>query len=681
MAIQPMDRIDICAMKRDRKAILELLQRRGIVEVSEIPEAEPTREAQEKPVFQRVDTAASREIFKKSLSTVRDAKSILDKMVPPKGEGFAFLKGRQAVTPDMVSRFYEKSTAILNDAYRIVRLHQEATESKAEIARAEALLETLRPWADLPVAFSFQGTKHTAAFIGTLDGEKSEESILLALSEADPTLSSVHVEIVWQSKVITCLYVIVLKNDAQRAENALRTIGFSRPSSGGTEPPAAQMERLQANKQAAATRIEKAKQGIASYASRRDDFKFLEDHLSMRIEKYEVIERLAQSRHVFSLSGYVPSAAAPALQAELLSSFDCTAETEGAGEPGDEVPVLLKNRWFTEPAEVVLQGYSLPGKGELDPTGIMSIFYYITFGLMFSDAAYGAIIFFVCLFCYLRFQNMEPNWSKNIRLFMWCGLSTVIWGIVFSSYFGDVVDVVSQHFFGVHYTIPPLWFAPMEKPMLLLVFSFGIGVVHLTAGYIMKGVTCFRQKDYAGVVYDMLFPIAAWYPLMAILLGSDLFAGLAGFKIALPQIATTVCLCISGLSILGIVLTGGRESKNWFKRILKGLYALYNVLSGWLSDVLSYSRLLALGLATGVIASVMNQLGAMTGTGFVGAIGFAVVFLLGQGLNFGINVLGAYVHSNRLAYVEFFGKFYDGGGRKFAPFATNTKYIKIQEEM
>ncbi|HOS18256.1 MAG TPA: V-type ATPase 116kDa subunit family protein, partial [Clostridia bacterium] len=160
----------------------------------------------------------------------------------------------------------------------------------------------------------------------------------------------------------------------------------------------------------------------------------------------------------------------------------------------------------------------------------------------------------------------------------------------------------------------------------------------------------------------------------------EMFFNMAGFRLTLSAIAAKVCLGSAAVCMAGIVLTGGRESKSWFKRILKGLYALYNVLAGWLGDILSYSRLLALGLATGVIASVINALGTMTGRGVPGLLVFIVVFLLGHALNFGINVLGAYVHSNRLEYVEFFGKFYEGGSRKFSPYGIHTKYYMIQEE-
>jgi V/A-type H+-transporting ATPase subunit I len=228
--------------------------------------------------------------------------------------------------------------------------------------------------------------------------------------------------------------------------------------------------------------------------------------------------------------------------------------------------------------------------------------------------------------------------------------------------------------------MPPLWFAPLDNPMLLLVFCLAIGIVHLTVGYIMKGVTNAKNGDYVGIIYDAVFPILTWYPLMLILVGSEMFEGIAGFMLELPPVVTPICLAVTGISVLGIILTGGRESKNWFKRILKGLYAVYNNLSGWLGDMLSYSRLLALGLATGVIASVMNQLGSLLGRGIPGVLMFIVVFIVGQGLNFGINVLGAYVHSNRLEYIEFFGKFYEGGGRKFTPYGIHTKHYKITEE-
>ena len=163
------------------------------------------------------------------------------------------------------------------------------------------------------------------------------------------------------------------------------------------------------------------------------------------------------------------------------------------------------------------------------------------------------------------------------------------------------------------------------------------------------------------------------------LLTMPMVTGMLGLSFTLGSAAASISAAIAIIGAIGVVLTGGRESKNWFKRLLKGAYSAYGI-TGYLSDILSYSRLLALGLATGVIAQVFNQMGSMLGATWYGALIFIIIFLIGHVLNIGINVLGAYVHTNRLQFVEFFGKFYDGGGRKFEPFSEHTKYFKIKED-
>lgn len=676
MAVMQMDKIHLVALRRDSKLILELLQRRGAIEVRDAGE--------EDEIFQKTDTSAVRTILDRNAQAAVQALAILDKAVPEKSKGLAFLRGRDPVSLAENDAMDERLDEVLRIAKRIVHLDKEIAESKAEISRAQAGLEALTPWLNLPVPQTFNGTRKVAAFIGVLDGEHTEEEILQLLAQAQPELSPVSVEVVWSGPSQTCAMVLCMRTLGNMAEETLRAIGFARPPGASHRMPKEKQQQLLTKIEEAERAIVKDQEEIASYAGYRKDLAYLQDNLNMRSERYETLEKVMVSNHAFVLTGYLPSDHAPAVQQELMKKFQCDVSLETAEEPGEDVPVQLKNSWFSEPVESVLEAYSLPGKGEVDPVGVMSIFYYIMFGLMFSDFGYGLIMFGVCLYCLIRFKNMEPNWSKNIRLFMWCGFSTMFWGMILNSYFGDVVDVVAVHFFGrdpaLGNIMKPLWPAIAEDPMKLLMFCLAVGIVHLTVGYIMKGATCIKNKDYAGVVYDAVFPIVAWYPLVAVLMGTDMFEGLAGFKMVMPPIFTQVALAISGVCILGVVLTGGRESKNWGIRIMKGLYAVYNLLSGWLSDTLSYSRLLALGLATGVIAGVMNQMGTMIGTGFVGIVGFLAVFAVGQTLNFGINVLGAYVHSNRLEYVEFFGKFYDGGGQKFTPFGMHTKYYKIIEE-
>lgn len=673
MAVLPMQRIQVIAPVRQRKAILEFLQRRNMVEI-EIA-------AENGTVFALPNTAPTQSLLAKNAQTAQAAQALLHKYAPEKKGMLSFLEGRTAVTPAESAAFYAKQGQVLRIAQRIVQLEKEITEAKADIIRIEAQREALKPWLAVQVPLTFRGTKSTVAFIGSLEGQRTAEDITLLIAQADPTLPAFYVEPVSQSKTQTCVMVFAHRSYAQQAETAVRAAGLARPAATTSRIPSQKDAALQQKAQQAAQQIEAAKEEIASYAPHRSDLAFLEDHTLMREEKYAAIEKLQQSRHTFILSGYVLAENAQPLAEEINQSFTAYAEVSPIPQ-AETPPIALRNNWFSEPTETVLESYAMPGKGEIDPTTVMSFFYYIMFGLMFSDAGYGLIMAAVCGFCLLKFKNMEPNWSKNVRMFFWCGISTMFWGVVFSSYFGDVVDSVSSTFFGRTISIPPLWFAPLDEPMKLLIFCIAIGLVHLTAAYAMKGVTCFKNKDYTGILYDSVVPAVIIYPLLVVLLGSDIFYGIGGFKLNLSPAVTAICFGISAVCAVIIVLTGGRESKSWVKRILKGIYALYNNLSGWLSDALSYSRLLALGLATGVIGSVMNQLAAMAGGNipFVGFFVYLVVFIAGHAMNFGINVLGAYVHSNRLEFVEFFGKFYDGGGRKFAPLGVHTKHYKIIEE-
>ena len=220
---------------------------------------------------------------------------------------------------------------------------------------------------------------------------------------------------------------------------------------------------------------------------------------------------------------------------------------------------------------------------------------------------------------------------------------------------------------------------PLENPMRMLIFCFLFGILHLFLGLGIKGYSLLKDRKFADFICDVVFWFLLLLGLLFMLLPSDLFRSISQMNFNFPPLVKTLAKVAAIVGAAGIVLFAKRGTKNIGVRLALGAYELYGATS-WLSDVLSYSRLLALGLATGVIASVINQMGSMKGGGVGGAIIFILVFLVGHVLNLAINVLGAYVHTNRLQFVEFFGKFYEGGGSPFKPFSTPTKYIKITED-
>jgi V/A-type H+-transporting ATPase subunit I len=380
------------------------------------------------------------------------------------------------------------------------------------------------------------------------------------------------------------------------------------------------------------------------------------------------------------VSGYIPKNEAEALEKDLTERFDAAVEFEDPTEDED-TPVLLKNNGFAQPLEGVVEGFSLPGKGEIDPTFMMALFYYFLFGIMLADGGYGLFIVIACGYALIKGKaTMEQSTKNFIKMFLFCGISTTFWGIMFGSYFGDILDVIGTRFFGATElpVIPALWFVPVNKPMQMLSFSMILGIIHILSGLGIKIYQLIKQKDYLAILYDAL----SWFILVIsctlLLVSLDMIKNILGITFELPKIVVQASAVLAVLSSVIIVLTNGRESKNPFKRFLKGAYALYGI-TGYLSDVLSYSRLLALGLASGVIASVINKMAGMASKGLIGAILMIVILFAGHTINFAINILGAYVHTNRLQYVEFFGKFYEGGGRAFSPFHMRTKYYKVKE--
>ena len=674
MSVLSMKRVLIVGMRSDRKPILEFLQRKGVMQI-EVQEAGSKEDQSD--IFQKTDVSGQRATFEKNAALASQVLTILDVAAPPDQKDGGLFGGR---TPMTLSEYEERVKGCDTTVQMIHEIHsldKKLSEIQAEIPRLEQQQEALRPWAGFEEALDFNGTKKTKAYVGTLPNEQSVDQILSQFTTFAEGVTGIDVSVISASSEQTCVMVVCLNEDGPKVEEALRHMGFARPSVSGGVP--AQMS-VDTAKRLTALReeMDKARAEIASYKNKREDIKFAIDYYTMRAAKYNVINEIEQTGKVFLLKGYMPTEATQSVEHELSSRFDCVVEFETPSET-EEIPVLLKNNGFAAPVEGVVASYSLPGKTEFDPSMIVAIFYYFLFGMMLSDAVYGLIMVVGCAVMLGKNKNMEEGMRKTLKMFMYSGFGTIFWGVMFGCYLGDLPKVIASTFFGVDADSIRLYLFkdPIEDPMTVLGLAFIIGIVHILFGMAAGAYKAIKDHRFFDAVWDVF----CWYfvliGLIGILLNTDMLKGMFGLTFTMPESLMTAFKVMAGIGAAGIVLFGGRDAANIGVRIGKGAYALYGVTS-YLSDILSYSRLLALGLATGVISSVFNSMAAMVATPpVIGVVLFILIVVVGHTLNLAINALGAYVHTNRLEYVEFFSKFYDGGGKPFTPFEEKTKYFKV----
>ena len=507
-------------------------------------------------------------------------------------------------------------------------------------------------------------TEYAAVLLGVTSAKIDTAKLMTDVLRAVP---SAVVEEVGADKQQRYYAIISLKEEREQLQEALQPYGFSPVTPAEQKGTAAEaIHRYEKEITETEARIAKEEAVLTELAASRENIEFLYDSLVMRRDRADVVGDMVSTDMVFYFDGWMPAKAQPAVE-KLLREYEFYYNIEEPDPDDEAVPVLLQNGSLVTPFETVTGMYSLPGRHDIDPTMLLAPFYFLFFGLMLSDAAYGLILTILCAIVLKKYKP-EGTTYRMMKMFMLCGISTFMWGALFGGWFGNFFPVASKMFFGKEFALRPLWFDPLSEPMKLLIVSLVLGAIHLFVGMGIQAYMLIRD----GHPLDALFDVGLWYVL---LIGVVLFL----FGGTLGAWLTGIGKIMSVIGAVGILLTGGRSKKGIFGKITGGFGSLYGI-TGYLSDVLSYSRLLALGLATGVVAQVFNTLGSLAGGGIAGSILLIVVFVFGTIFNLAINALGAFVHSCRLQYVEFFGKFYTGGGRPFAPFERKTKYIKILKE-
>ncbi len=671
-----MKKIEIIAPVENIKSLMDYIQQTGVVELKKNEGCEALSEIQYRPSLER---------YIKYYSAAEEALAVLSKHCPEKVSLLDSLAGKKDdITLSEYLLQSDKANEYLGYCYDIIDAQKVLDDSKANRARINAQLDSIKPWLNLDVPMMLKGTKSSKAFIGSLPKQYTEAELKQALSPALGDEERYQCEIVSSDKTRSNVFVVSHCECADLVFSALRELGFAYPADPTKHPPKVRFERLNNELKEIDLSCEKAEKVIKQYSVKRQDIKFAADYFAICRDKYESLSNVSMSSSVFVISGYVTEENCEKLTDKLESKFGAVVSAADPGEDED-VPVELKNNSFNGAVESITKMYSMPGKNDIDPNPVMAFFYYALFGIMLSDAGYGLLMVIGTAFAKLKMKP-KGNFKKTVDMYFYCGIATVFWGSLFGSWFGDIVNVVARDFFGIadigahlnsllgfdlfHGGLA-LWFEPVADPMKLMLYSFLFGIIHLFFGLGASFYNSWRQGNKLGAICDVI-------PVYLFVLGVAPLG--AGIVIDVPPAISTAgkYLMIAGAVL--IVLTAGRSSKNILGKFGLGLYGLYNTTSGWLSDILSYSRLLALGLCTGVIAQVVNQLGTIPQNTVVKACVLVPVFLFGHTVNMAINLIGTYVHTNRLQYVEFFAKFYEGGGRCFTPLKTNTKYFNLKED-
>ncbi len=541
------------------------------------------------------------------------------------------------------------------------KILEQTSALKARIAEEEALMQSLLPYLDFKFALNDPGTRTAKFLLGSLPGGIKQERLAALGAEAGFVADVLH-----EDGSATYIAAVVHRKDEDAALRALGSLGFLRASLQKTDGRATAVFDA-AQKRASDLRAElsRTEAQLDVLAENLTEVEILSDieHTAHITEQNK--QKLLATEKCAVLRGWCPADQRPRVM-RVLDRFAAAYDFSPPAED-EEAPILLKNNPYARNFEWVLGMYSYPKYGKFDPTFIMSIFYFLIFGLMFADAGYGLVLSLACFGAVIWFEPRE-GMKRFLLMFGYCGISSMIWGVLFGSYFGNFPIAFMENVLHLapdrmpNLAIFPslaanvaILFDPLENPMGFLVVSLAVGAVHLLAGMAVRAYILCRE----GKPLDALLDIGSYWVL---------FGG-----IATVFFHKTAGIALIAGGVVAILATGGRQKKGVFGKIIGGFGGIY-ALVGYASDLLSYSRILALGLAAAVIAQVVNILATIKGASFVGFLLMIVVFTVGHLLNLVINVLGTFVHTSRLQYIEFFGRFYEDGGTPFLPMAASNKY-------
>ena len=635
-----MKHLRLLGMESEREALLKTMQDLECVEISHIDGSEEAL----KTGLAKPDDRALLNAQEESRA-YRAALAALDRFAPGKKGLF---RKRQGVS--RASFFDEENERQARAAAEAINADMRRLgEIESERTKNEALRASLAPW--LAVDAPLDSTDGVLSLLFGTVGATVTDDALRALSDS---LSGL---LTWQQassdKTLRYLLIACHKSVKEQALSALRELGFSTVSFRGLCGTAEENDKkLEAALAALESERREIERRVERFGGNRETLLEASDRAAILLRREEAKSRLIETDKVFLLEGWLPADRCTALE-KALEPFTCAVETrEPAEDEYPQVPVQLRNNKLTRPLNMVTEMYSLPAYGTLDPNPLMAPFFILFYGIMMADMGYGLLMMIASVIIGKKYRPKGTS-GELFSLLGLCGLSTFIVGAMTGGFFGDfltqLVAIVSP---GTVFALPKL-FDPLDDLTMILIGSMALGVVQIITGMAISLIEKCKRKKFL----DAFFEEITWW---------IVFLGIA---LAVLKKGTAVLYLGCALVLLGPIVQG----KGWGK--LTGVFgSIYNHVTGYFGDILSYTRLMALMLAGSVIAQVFNMLAAMPGN----VIAFLIISMLGNAMNFGLNLLGCYVHDLRLQCLEFFNKFYVDGGKPFRPMTLDTEYVDLQ---
>ena len=666
MAILQMKRLTLAVIRSQKEALLKDLIRHGCVEVSEIDEIVKDSEISNLVKSENSDLMKVRQAHASLLHGI----DLLNRYVPKKSP---LLSAKPEVTPD---EFLDE-TGLWGAVQFAQQIEEEDGRIKriaAEESRQRSVIESLKPWSDLTMPLNSEGTEYAAVLLGTIPARIPLEEVASAVEKVTEEAQLYSVS---EDKSQHYVMLICLRQKLSEVQEALRSSGFTASTVTGMEGSAREcIGKAEVALRELAAEKQQLVKAIEAEDVRRDEMKLAADRMAARISIAEAEEKLFGTESVVMLEGWMPAEKEAELS-RVFEDYTCAYETrDPLPEEYPDVPVKLKNNRVTDGLNMVTNMYSLPAYGTVDPNPLMAPFFIIFFGLMFADIGYGVLMIVAALFALAKIKPQEGSLSF-CRLLLWGGIATTIAGFLTGGLFSDAPKQIYDVYCASK-GIEPTWqglprlFSPTEDSILVLVGSLILGWLHLNTGMVVSFVQKWKHGDKADAIWE---EGSQW----VLLIGAVIFA-LKKLNVV-PAIPDAVALGALIIGVAMLLFGAGRNAKG-FGKVTAAFGCIYNTATGWFGDILSYSRIMALMLAGGVVGQVFNTVAIMpaknSGINVFTVIAFLVIFLLGHAMNFGLNLLGCYVHDLRLQCLEFFGKFYQDGGKPFKPLKLSGKFVRAK---